>query len=62
MGCGSVWSSPAIDARRNRVIIATGNCDSPAEDFTWNAHTEAVTALDATTGAVAWAFRPGGPQ
>ncbi|MEX2294029.1 MAG: PQQ-binding-like beta-propeller repeat protein [Acidimicrobiales bacterium] len=61
-GCGSVWSSPTIDTANSRVLLATGNCEADAANFTWNAHTEAVTAVDATTGAVAWTFQPHAPN
>lgn len=62
-GCGSIWSSPVLDTARDLVVVATANCPSA---FTWNRHTEAVTALDATpeTGApeVVWTFQPHAPN
>nr|MBA2280838.1 PQQ-binding-like beta-propeller repeat protein [Acidimicrobiia bacterium] len=61
-GCGSVWSSPVIDTVNGRVLLATGNCTADPAAFTWNAHTEAVTALDAATGAPVWTFQPHAPN
>ncbi|MCC6537510.1 MAG: PQQ-binding-like beta-propeller repeat protein [Bryobacterales bacterium] len=47
---GAVWGSPAVDARRQRIYIGTGNAyTAPAA-----ATTDAVLALDAATGAVQW--------
>lgn len=57
-GCGSVWSSPTIDTVQGTVLLATGNCAADASAFTWNAHTEAVTALDLDDGDVRWTFQP----
>lgn len=45
-----VWSSPTIDARRDLVILTTGqNYSSPA-----TATSDAVIALDASTGRQRW--------
>lgn len=52
-GCGSVWSSPAVDESRELVFFATGDCK---EDATPPFH-EAVIALD-MAGNLKWAFRP----
>lgn len=62
VGCGGVWSSPLLDAARGNVVFGTANCSAPAEGFTWNRHTEAITALDARTGEVVWTFSPHPPN
>jgi len=62
VGCGSVWSSPTIDVERGTVLLATGNCTADAASFTWNAHTEALTALDLDDGDVRWTFQPHAPN
>jgi outer membrane protein assembly factor BamB len=62
VGCGSVWSSPTIDTVQGTVLLATGNCTADASAFTWNEHTEAVTALDLDDGDVRWTFQPHDPN
>lgn len=63
VGCGGVWSSPVVDTVNRHVLIATGNCSATGDRFTWNRHTEAVTALriDGDHG-VAWTFNPHEPN
>ena len=61
-GCGSVWSSPTIDTVEGTVLLATANCNDDASEFSWNAHTEAVTALDLHDGHVRWTFQPHPPN
>lgn len=52
-GCGSIWSSPALDAELGLLIATTGDCPRvPMPDFD-----EAVFALD-LEGNVVWRFRP----
>ncbi|MFM0632265.1 outer membrane protein assembly factor BamB family protein [Paraburkholderia xenovorans] len=53
-GCGSVWSSAAIDVDHHLVFFDTGDCK---QDATTPYH-EAVIALDTRTGRLRWAFRP----
>jgi polyvinyl alcohol dehydrogenase (cytochrome) len=49
----SVWSTPAIDAKRRRIYIGTGeNLSHPATDTS-----DAVVALDMDSGTVAWRFQ-----
>jgi len=49
----SVWSTPAIDARRNRIYIGTGeNLSPPATDTS-----DAIVALDMDTGKQVWRFQ-----
>jgi polyvinyl alcohol dehydrogenase (cytochrome) len=46
----AIWTSPTIDAAKNAVYVATGNAyTSPAA-----ATSDAVVALDMTTGAIRW--------
>ena len=63
-GCGTVWSSPVVNdtASRPLLYVATANCTRPESEFEWTPHTEAVTALDARTGAVVWTFQPHEPN
>ncbi|MCU1587546.1 MAG: putative PQQ-dependent dehydrogenase [Frankiales bacterium] len=58
-GCGGVWGSPSIDVKRNRVIFGTANCNDAKY---WTHYTEAIIALDATTGRVAWSYQPSTPN
>jgi polyvinyl alcohol dehydrogenase (cytochrome) len=49
----SVWSTPTIDARRNRLYIGTGqNLSHPATDTS-----DAVIALDMDSGELVWRFQ-----
>ena len=49
----SVWSTPTIDAKRNRIYIGTGeNLSHPATDTS-----DAIVALDMDSGKVAWIFQ-----
>jgi polyvinyl alcohol dehydrogenase (cytochrome) len=58
-GCGGVWSSPAVDVRRDLVYFGTASCDYPAQaaaaGFNYE---ENMVALDADTGALVWRYRP----
>jgi polyvinyl alcohol dehydrogenase (cytochrome) len=47
---GGIWSAPTVDVKRNLVYVATGNgyADPPQP------MTDAVIALDISTGAVKW--------
>ena len=48
-----VWTTPAIDAKRNAIYVGTGeNTSSPATDMS-----DAIVALDMDTGAVKWHFQ-----
>ncbi|MEZ5572177.1 MAG: PQQ-binding-like beta-propeller repeat protein [Halioglobus sp.] len=50
----SVWTTPAIDAKRNRLYIGTGeNLTHPATDTS-----DAIIALDMDSGAMVWKFQP----
>ena len=49
----SVWSTPTIDAKRNRIYFGTGeNLSLPATDTS-----DAIIALDIDTGELAWKFQ-----
>jgi polyvinyl alcohol dehydrogenase (cytochrome) len=49
----SVWSTPAIDAKRNRIYIGTGeNLSHPATETS-----DAIVALDMDSGKLAWRFQ-----
>jgi PQQ-dependent dehydrogenase (methanol/ethanol family) len=59
-GGGSVWNTPAIDARNNLVVFATGN---PNPDY-WgefrkgdNAYTDSIVAIDLRTGKLRWWYQ-----
>ena len=48
----SVWSTPAVDPKRNRIYIGTGeNLSHPVTDTS-----DAIIALDMDSGALAWRF------
>lgn len=59
LGCGGVWSSPAVDVRRGLVYFGTASCDFAAQEKA--AHEDYVpemVALHASTGKPAWRFSP----
>jgi polyvinyl alcohol dehydrogenase (cytochrome) len=50
---GSVWSTPTVDAKRNRIYFGTGeNLSHPATDTS-----DAIIALDMDSGELAWRFQ-----
>ncbi len=59
-GAANAWSSFSVDTARNLVIIPTG---SPSPDHSGglrpgpNRHANSVVALEATTGALVWAYQ-----
>ena len=53
-GCGSVWSSASVDARRRLLFFATGFC---GEDANVRPYEEAIIALH-LDGTPAWHWRP----
>jgi polyvinyl alcohol dehydrogenase (cytochrome) len=59
LGCGGVWSSPAVDPGSRLVTFGTASCSDPvgAEAGGWQS-SEAMVALDAGTGALRWRFQP----
>ncbi len=49
----SIWSSPAIDAKRHVLYAGTGaNSTSPSTDMS-----DAIVAMDLDSGAVKWAYQ-----
>lgn len=49
----AVWTTPAVDAARNRIYFGTGeNLSHPATDTS-----DAIIALDMDTGKLAWRFQ-----
>jgi polyvinyl alcohol dehydrogenase (cytochrome) len=49
----SIWGTPAIDRKRNLVIVGTGQAFSqPASE-----HSDAVIAIDASTGKKVWSYQ-----
>jgi outer membrane protein assembly factor BamB len=62
-GCGNIWSSPAYDASRKAVYIATSNCDTDDDPTTGEPpppmppYDEALFALD-LRGKPLWRWRP----
>jgi polyvinyl alcohol dehydrogenase (cytochrome) len=59
-GCADVWGSPTVDVSTGQVFFGTGNCrDAPA---TWPATTEAIVAVDLTSGEQRWTFQPHEPN
>ena len=53
-GCGTVWSSAAIDVDNNLVFFGTGDCNNDVAP----PYHDAVIALETKTGQIRWAFRP----
>ena len=62
-GCGNVWSSPAVDARRGLLYSVSGNCDTdddpttPAPPLPLPRFEEAIFAIT-LNGDPVWAWRP----
>lgn len=49
----AVWTTPTVDAQRERIYIGTGeNTSTPATDLS-----DAIVALDMETGEIAWSFQ-----
>jgi outer membrane protein assembly factor BamB len=59
LGCGGVWSSPAIDLADGLVVFGTASCSNPedaqAAGTNWS---ERMVAARVDTGKIVWAFRP----
>ena len=59
-GGGSVWNTPAIDAKNNLILFATGN-PNPDLDGTSrkgdNAYTVSIVAIDSRTGKLRWWYQ-----
>jgi polyvinyl alcohol dehydrogenase (cytochrome) len=50
----AVWSAPTVDAKRGLIYVGTGNCYSGPYQPTC----DAVLAIDARTGKIAWSVQP----
>jgi len=48
-----IWNSPAIDVKRNRLYVGTGEATSPPA----HVNTNAIMAFDLTDGSVKWAHQ-----
>lgn len=59
-GCAGVWSSPSVDTERGLVFVGTANCPSSPDG--WSAFSEAIIALDQTTGEPVWTYQPHEPN
>jgi outer membrane protein assembly factor BamB len=63
-GCGNVWSSPAYDAERGAIYVASSNCDTDLDPATGEPpppmppYDEAVFSLRVADGAPLWRWRP----
>ncbi len=61
--CGNVWSSPAVDLRRNQLFISSSNCDTDDDPETpelpppMRPYDEAIFSLT-LDGDPAWVWRP----
>src|SRR5215472_5528362 len=53
-GCGSIWSSMAIDEDSGLVLFGTGDCQADATP----PYHEAILAIDGASGAYRWSYRP----
>jgi polyvinyl alcohol dehydrogenase (cytochrome) len=53
-GCGSVWSTAAVDEITATAFFGTGDCQNAAPP----PYHEALLALDTDSGRIRWAFRP----
>lgn len=59
LGCGGVWSSPAVDPARHLVVFGTAACDFAPRAYARHLnYSEEMVALDTTTGHRLWRFRP----
>lgn len=59
LGCGGIWSSPAVDTRRNLVVVGTASCDYPAKAYAQHRnYSEEMVALHSRSGRAVWTYRP----
>jgi outer membrane protein assembly factor BamB len=58
-GCGGVWSSAALDLRHNRVDFGSASCSYPEAQRKHHQNwSDAMWSINASTGRLAWRFRP----
>jgi polyvinyl alcohol dehydrogenase (cytochrome) len=58
LGCGGVWSSPAVDRETGLVVFGSGSCSYPDEAPAGWASAENMYGVDAATGALRWFHQP----
>ncbi len=59
LGCGGVWSSPAVDPATHMVAFGTAACDYAPQAYASHVnYSEEMVALDTATGRRIWSFRP----
>ncbi|HWB66040.1 MAG TPA: PQQ-binding-like beta-propeller repeat protein [Mycobacteriales bacterium] len=59
LGCGGVWSSPAVDVRRGLVYFGTASCDYAAQEkAAHETYVPQMVALHTSSGKPAWRFSP----
>jgi outer membrane protein assembly factor BamB len=59
LGCGGVWSSPAVDVVNNLVTFGSASCSNAEEASAAGTNwAERMVAARADTGQIAWSFRP----
>jgi len=59
LGCGGVWSSPAVDTARRMVVFGTAACDfAPTAYAAHVNYSEELVALRTGSGHRLWSFRP----
>jgi polyvinyl alcohol dehydrogenase (cytochrome) len=59
LGCGGIWSSPAVDPARHVVVFGTAACDYAPQAYGSHLnYSEEMVALDTSTGHRIWRFRP----
>jgi alcohol dehydrogenase (cytochrome c) len=59
-GGGSVWNTPAVDAKNGLIVLSTGNPNPDYQGETRpgdNAYTDSILALNAKTGKLAWWYQ-----
>jgi PQQ-dependent dehydrogenase (methanol/ethanol family) len=59
-GGGSVWNTPAIDAKNDLIIFATGNPNPDLDGHARkgdNAYTDSIVAIHGKTGKLAWWYQ-----
>ncbi|HMC70315.1 MAG TPA: PQQ-binding-like beta-propeller repeat protein, partial [Mycobacteriales bacterium] len=59
LGCGGVWSSPAVDVSAGVVAFGTASCSYAKQAYAAHEnYAESMVALHADTGRLLWRFRP----
>jgi polyvinyl alcohol dehydrogenase (cytochrome) len=59
LGCGGIWSSPAVDPARHLIVVGTASCDYPAKAYAEHRnYSEEMVALDSRSGHAVWSYRP----